>query len=33
MKTYSNNLEYQGLQTALEQSKTVFETAKAEKKK
>lgn len=32
MKTYSNNLEYQGLQTALEQSKTVFETAKAEKK-
>lgn len=32
MKTYSNNLEYQGLQTALEQSKIVFETVKAEKK-
>ena len=32
MKTYSNNLEYQGLQTALEQSKIVFGTVKAEKK-
>ena len=32
MKTYSNNLEYQGLQTALEQSKAIFETLKAEKK-
>lgn len=32
MKTYSNNLEYQGLQAACEQSKIVFETAKAEKK-